>query len=100
MKTLVFLVLTMAIQLEPAPHCIEKETWGAFNGDDFKKMIEYSVNKELKLLEAMIIQRRVINLKKGTKVFLVDVGWTTTIIRLPNTERKIWVVTEAVTECN
>lgn len=100
MQTLVFLVLVMTMGLDTRTHCIKKETWGAFSKDDFDKMIEYSVNKEIKLLEAMIVQRRVVNLKKGTKIFVVDVGWTTTVIRLLNTERKIWVVTEAVSECN
>lgn len=99
MKT-VLIILALTMVTKPATYCIKKETWGAFSKDDFDKMIEYSVNNELKLLEAMIIQHRVINIKKGTKVILVDYGITKTVIRVPNTETKIWVVSEVVGQCN
>jgi hypothetical protein len=102
MKTLIILMFCGISIYGPdqAKHCVKKETWGAFSEDDFDRMIKYSVNKEYKLLEAMIVQRRLINIKKGTRVILEDVGWTgKTVIRVPNTEVKIWVVTEAVGSC-
>jgi hypothetical protein len=72
---------------------------GAFSKDDLEKMIEYSVNKELKLLETMIIHQKVINIKKGTKVILLDYGLLKTVIRVPNSEIEIWIVSEAIGDC-
>jgi hypothetical protein len=99
---LVMAILCSAIKSETKHvdgYCIKQETWGAFTKDDFDKMIEYSVNKELKLLEKMILEHRVINIKKGTKVILVERGLTRTVIRVPNTEIKIWIVTEHLGTC-
>jgi len=42
----------------------------------------------------MIDQQRIVNLKSGTKVILVDAGFTMHIVRIRNTEVEIYIVAE------
>jgi hypothetical protein len=80
--------------------CIVKETWGTYSKEDHNKLVEYAVNKELTLLQEMIISGRAIHLQPNTKIIIVDVGLARTEIRLPNSSSVIWVNTESVGSCN
>lgn len=81
-------------------YCIARESWGTYSSEDLDKMIEYSVNNELPALANMNLSGRTIHLLPPTKVILVNAGLARSQIRIPNSERVIWVVSEAVGDCN
>lgn len=93
---------TVTESKRPEPHsynCIDQDTWGAFTEEDLDRIIEYSVNDEEDLLAKMIVSQRVIKIRKGTRIILSDVGLLSSVVRIPNNETRIWVLTEHLGGC-
>ena len=104
MNRLLFLLFFAVFQAnEPAPrdYCIIKDTYGTYSKFDLDKLISYSTDNEVTQIRKMLQDKKLVSLKKGTKVELVDSGFTKTVIRLPDDEKEdhIWILSDALGNC-
>lgn len=79
-------------------YVIKTEAFATTNEQDHDDMISYFVQKDLRAVETMQLQNKIIVLPAGTEVFLVDYGLSTSVIRVKGTTQKLWISSEMFTK--
>ena len=76
---------------------LKVEDFGTFTKDDYDKVVEYSIHNETDLINEMIIDGRLVELPKGTVVYLIDSYLLGVAhVRIKNTTTQLWITTSSL----
>lgn len=75
---------------------INQNTLGAYSEDDLEKLREYAYDNDQEALKKLILKGKIIEIKSGSEVYLIQTNLTTSEIRIKGHDVHIWIPSKAI----